>query len=452
MPNKLIAWHGDQAEEYFAKISLAKPEEIKAAEAIFGFTEGNEQAIYKIDGDSAVININGPLTKNGPSAIAKYFGFGGTGYNEIMGAVNAIKSAGVKTVTINADSGGGMVDGCDQCYKSLLTLRENAKVTVINKGMIASAMYWLACAGHEIISDSVLNFTGSIGVKIAAWDFKPYYESLGIKERVLLSDNAENKAPSISDEKGRAELTKQLNAIERVFHARVSEGRGVSIDKIKSDFGQGAVFVAHDLDDSQPCALSNGLIDGIIDFVVENDSESAQAQAGDIHENESASEVNEVSKNESGSVPAKASKKMAKLKEVLAADSEAKADFDVEVKTAVADAVAQQKEITAQNGKLAKIALSAEKNYGATIRNLAAGLMAGENTAEELKSAMSSVDAVREESASVAAKNESEDLGASGGENLDPQSSERSENGNVETEADYQANLAEIRKRNGVQA
>lgn len=451
MPNQLIAWHGDQAEEYFAKISLATPDQINQAQSLFGLTDGNDEKIYSITGESAEININGPLTKNGPSALAKFFGFKGTGYVEIMDAVDAIKNAGVKNVTINADSGGGMVDGCDQCYQKLLTLREDAKVTFINRGMIASAMYWLACAGDEIISDSLLNFTGSIGVKIAAWDFKPYYESLGIKERVLLSDNAQNKAPSISDEKGRAELTKQLNSIERVFHARVAEGRGVSVETIKADFGQGAVFVARDLDETKPDALSNGLIDGIIGFS-ENDSGSSQAKASEEKENKSASAVNEVDNKTVEPVLKTEGKKMARLKDILAGDNEAKADFDAEVQTAVDDAVADMDAQNKRNAQLAKVALSAEKNYGATIRTLAAGLMTGENSAEELKSAMAAVDAVREENASNQSQSESEDLGPTGGENLDSKTTPESNNGVISTEEQYAANVEAIRKRNGVSA
>lgn len=453
MPNILIAWHGDESEEYFAKTALATPAEIEAAEAAFGSSSGfEEKPIYSINGAKGTLNISGPLSPNGPSALARFFGFNGTGYKQIIEATNAFKAAGVNDVEINGNSGGGYVDGCDQAYQAIFSLRDTAKVTFINRGMTASAMYYLASAATEILSDSISNFTGSIGVKVAAYDFKEYYEKIGIKERVIVSENASKKSPSISDESGRDEIKKQINSIERVFYQRISEGRAITTEKIKADFGQGAVMIAHDPDSNEPSALSNGLIDGIIGFSIENNSESGQAKAETIQNVESASAVHEVSKNLSGSTPAKEGIKMAKLSEILAADPEANADYKADVTAAVNSALNEANEKTKQNGALAKVALSAEKSYGATIRNLAAGLMAGENTAEELKSAMSSADAVREELASASASKTTQDIGATGAQDLDEnaESEAYQANGIVSSQADADANIARLRKQNGV--
>lgn len=450
MPKQLIAWHGDESEEYFAKIALATNEQIKAAEMAFGDkSDFKPDPIFKIEGTKGTLNVSGPLSPTGPSALARYFGYGGTGYNDIISACEAFKSAGVTDVQMNANSGGGYVDGCDQAFQAIFSLRDTANITCINRGMVASAMYYLASASNTIESDSISNFTGSIGVKVASWDFKEYYESMGIKERVVVSDNAPNKSPSISDEAGRAEIKEQINAIERIFYMRIAQGRGITTDKIKADFGQGSVLIAYDPDDTQASALSNGMIDGIMGTShLETLKASAKTPATADNKSESPA-LNGDSKSQNGSVLVTGKQKMATLAELLAADPQASAEHTAQIASAKQQVTQELEAVQTRRSALASTVMDAEKSYPKTIQKMAGQMMTGEITEESLKVAMQTIDAIREESASEQASAETETTPVIKGQNIDPKTAVTP--GIVADEESFEANIARIQAANGVQ-
>lgn len=247
---------------YLGKLENASAQEIQVATDLFG--EAELPSILTIEGEEAIITITGPMSRTGPSFLARLFGFGGTAYNDIIESLKlAQENQIVKKIRLIMDTPGGEVNGTDDVFQAVQAAKKEKPVIAENHGLMASGGYWIASAATRIIATSPSNETGSIGVIAAALDFTKMLERDGIKRIVLTSKNAPDKAPDISKKEGRDLIQERIDALERVFISRIAEGRGVSIEHVQQNFGQGALLIAQDPDNSNPDALSVGMIDAV---------------------------------------------------------------------------------------------------------------------------------------------------------------------------------------------
>lgn len=223
--------------------------------------------ILSIEGSTAKISITGPLSPTGPSHLARFFGFGGTGYADIIAAVREVKdNPAITKVIFPTNTPGGTVTMLDETRHEIAALAKDKEVIFENHGMIASAGMWLASAPKvKIIATSPTVETGSIGVKMVGYDVTEALKKIGYKKVTILSRNAPNKSAQLDTKKGMAESQRQADALERVFISRVAEGRGVSEQTVIDDFGKGGLLIAQDPDPDSPDALSVGMIDALID-------------------------------------------------------------------------------------------------------------------------------------------------------------------------------------------
>ncbi len=219
--------------------------------------EDSTDGIYSEVEEEARITIEGPLSMSGPSPLARLFGLSGTSYRAIAAACNKAEASACTSVAFAINSPGGEVAGVDQVWQSIVSLAGKKPCTAENHGMCASAAYWLASACPKIVAMSPACEQGSIGVKIVAIDDTASMESSGRKRITIVSKNAPRKDPDVYSASGRDELQKRADAMEAVFHARVAEGRGVSVDHVKKNFGAGALMIAGD-------AIDVKMIDDII--------------------------------------------------------------------------------------------------------------------------------------------------------------------------------------------
>lgn len=451
MNNQLIAMHEPLAIRYLEQIENATQEDRLAAKAAFSDSLKERRAILEVNSDIAILTIEGTLSKNGPSALALYFGYAGTGYSEIIEASEElISNSNVKEVVVHMDTGGGFVEGLDEAYQALSDLNKNKKVKVINKGMIASAGYYLASAISRIEAQSPAVLTGSIGVKIVGYDWSKFDANMGIKRVAIISSGAPKKDRTLDTKKGQAVLQEEVNSMERIFHARVAEGRGISIKKVKSDFGQGGVLVANDPDPKKDDALSVGMIDAIIgqNLSIYNDEKpnkktnSKDASASAFGIDDSATVTADFN-DKRGDIPASMEDLTVSknLKELLAENPNARVEYDAALLTAETGGFTKgQADVQSKvdkRVKFAQAALNAEQSYPKTITTLAVKVMLGESDPSSLESAMASVDAVREEMASEKAKAETDKLSKTGGQ----QPKTGKVDGVAETEDDFQAQL-----------
>jgi len=257
--HKIYAFLESELISYLEKIENATPEEIKAAESIF--SDKPLPNILTIKDGKAQILIHGPLTQKGPPPIARFFGLDGTGYIQIIEAINNIPE-NIEKIELLMNTPGGEVLGVDNVFQAVTALYEKKEVIAINQGMIASAGYWIASAASRIISESPVNLTGSIGVVIIAVDTKKFEEKIGIRVVTVVSRNAPEKVPDISKKSGIRTLQEMADSLERVFMSRISEGRNLPVEHIEKFYGRGKVLVS--LDPNGTDAIDVKMIDEVI--------------------------------------------------------------------------------------------------------------------------------------------------------------------------------------------
>lgn len=210
----------------------------------------------EIKGEYAHLYIYGPLVSDPDPFIVSYSNYVTT-YQSIQEDIDTIKAnKNIKKVFLHINSPGGTVEGVDDTWKAIKSLRKTSEVIAVNEGEIASAAYWLASAANKIIALSETNEQGSIGVMAGYIDWTKADEKAGIEEKIFVSKNAKYKHPAQSgfDEK----LQSTVDNLEDIFISRISEGRDLTLDKIYANFGKGSMLLSKE-------ALQAKMIDSISD-------------------------------------------------------------------------------------------------------------------------------------------------------------------------------------------
>jgi len=206
------------------------------------------EKLYEVDSKGiAHAQIKGVLNSK-RNLFDVLFGYAPTlTYPEIIDMADQVdRDITVKELVLHMDSPGGMSMGADDASVAISLI--DKPVTVLIEGQLASAAYYVAAGADKIIATSEQNLIGSIGTVVT---IPIDNESVNIS-----SSDAPNKIPDPSTPEGKSVIQKQLDEIQSLFVRRVAEGRGVSIQKVQSDFGKGGVFLARQ-------ALSAGMIDEI---------------------------------------------------------------------------------------------------------------------------------------------------------------------------------------------
>lgn len=171
----------------------------------------------------------------------------------------------VRGVVINIDSPGGDVRGIGDAAKvvNMVTRASKKPIQVFASGFMASAAYYVGSAvgpGYIISTESGL--IGSIGVVLTA-------KAKSKDDIEIVSSQSPYKRADPSTEEGRAPYQQQVDDLAKIFVKDVSSYRKVTITKVLSDYGQGAVLVA-------PRAMKQGLVDriGTLSEVVEEMAKS----------------------------------------------------------------------------------------------------------------------------------------------------------------------------------
>jgi ClpP class serine protease len=250
---------------YLEKVENATTEERSAALDQFGNEELPDIVTRGSGSESATIDIIGPLSPEGPSPIARFFGFGGASYKEIVAAADTLKNdASIKKVTLRMNTPGGTVEMMDQARQALVALGKSKELVAENHGQIASAGYYLAAAAGKIIAFSPLVETGSIGIIRAGFDNTEALARNGVRRIKIVSSNAPNKNADPSTAQGLKVHQDEVDAAERVFIRKIAEGRGTTDQKVIDNFGKGGMLIAEDPDQDKPDALKAGMIDAVI--------------------------------------------------------------------------------------------------------------------------------------------------------------------------------------------
>ena len=351
--------------------------EVKNNASIFDLLDAtSDQEIMRITDGVAVIKIEGVLSKSGPDFLDRLFGYGGTSYGAIVDAVEAAAANdSVQSIRLEIDSPGGEVTGVDEARTAIAKTGEGKPITAVNTGRVASAAYWLASAAKRIESTSPTNATGSIGVVAVAIDRSDRDRRYGVV--TIISRNAPDKRPDLRTEAGRSVIQDEVDAIERVFTARIAEGRGIDAATVEKTFGRGRMLIAMDPDTSKATALSVGMIDGVASTLAGSGDKRRKAETEDSPIEATEQPV------ETQDEPPCAAEKESTMSEELKAQV-------AELAKELGDTRAAQDELRARMSAVSPILASDQ--YPGVIKEIASKVLAGDEHYKTLEGAIAMFD------------------------------------------------------------
>lgn len=169
----------------------------------------------------------------------------------------------VKAVVLRIDSPGGSALASDLLWHQLMRLRARKPVVVSIGDMAASGGYYMASTGSSIFADetSIVGSIGVVGGKIAV---NRALEKLGVHAETFPAKAGDRRAEARAafeslllpwDDATRARVLETMEGVYRLFLARVSEGRGISVERVAAS-AEGRIFSGRE-------ARERGLVDAI---------------------------------------------------------------------------------------------------------------------------------------------------------------------------------------------
>lgn len=213
--------------ETIVAISRRENQSVEAVEAKLGRPLQNTRSVTT-RGNVAIVPVVGPIFR-----YANLF-------TDISGATSlevlaqdftaALENPNIASIVLNIDSPGGQAAGISEFAQMVRTA--NKPVVAYVDGQAASAAYWIASAADKIITSKTAEL-GSIGAVVAI----NQGNDKGVIE--IVSSQSPKKRPDVSTDEGRAQIQSRIDSFAQVFIEDVAANRGISVDTVLADFGQG---------------------------------------------------------------------------------------------------------------------------------------------------------------------------------------------------------------------
>lgn len=238
------------------RVETASIADLEAISTKIGRPLENTSGRVEVRDGIAVMNITGPIFRH-----ANLF-------HAISGAATAeflmrdfqaaLENPVVSKIVLDIDSPGGEVAGIADLADAIHEGNKRKPVTAFVDYLGASAAYWIASAAGKIYG-SASSFTGSIGVVASFLDRRGAQERQGVKLYEIISSQSPKKHADPGTDEGRSQMQEMVDSLAALFIERVALYRGVTGEKVISDFGKGGVMIAR-------LAQPAGMIDGITTF------------------------------------------------------------------------------------------------------------------------------------------------------------------------------------------
>lgn len=161
----------------------------------------------------------------------------------------ALADPAVKAIIFHHDSPGGSVNGVQEFAAELFASRGRKPIIAQVDSLAASASYWLASVCDEVVV-TPSGEVGSIGVYMMHRDVSAAAEQEGVKITFVSSKDSPYKVEGNPYEKlgdaAAGHLQREVDSFMSDFVGAVARGRGVSVAKVKADFGKGRTMRAAD--------------------------------------------------------------------------------------------------------------------------------------------------------------------------------------------------------------
>lgn len=185
----------------------------------------------------------------------------------------------VRAIVLDIDSPGGSVYGIPELGATLREVSAKKRTIAVANPMIASAAYWLASQAREI----VVTPSGDVGSIGAIWihaDWSAALEKAGIKPTIVTSSEHKGEMSPYAplSDAAKEEMQRRVNYFDGMFTVAVAQGRGVTANKVRSDFGRGRMVEAKEAV-SRGMADRVGTLDQVLSRLMVDQSDSDRARA-----------------------------------------------------------------------------------------------------------------------------------------------------------------------------
>ena len=165
----------------------------------------------------------------------------------------AVDNPAISHIVLNVDSPGGQAAGVAELAELIKQAGSIKPVVGYVDDLAASAGYWIVSACDHIAA-SKTSMVGSIG---AVYAFSLYDD--GSEKIEIVSSVSPKKRPDIKTEAGRNQIQTWADRLGEIFVEDVASNRGVTVEQVLNNFGQGDLLIGHD-------ALEAGMVDEITTF------------------------------------------------------------------------------------------------------------------------------------------------------------------------------------------
>jgi len=206
-------------------------------------------------GGTVIIPLKGVI-RPGLSLMSILFG-GGSGSLSLFRASlrEAANDPEVGSILIDVDSPGGLIDLVPETAAEIRAVDKPIKAVANTES--ASAAYWLASQADEF-AVTPSGQVGSIGVYMLHTDWSAYNEALGVNPTYISAGKFKtdgNPDEPLSDS-AREAFQAQVDTYYGMFVSDVAVGRGTSDSAVRSDYGEGRMFLAQQ-------AEAQGMVDEV---------------------------------------------------------------------------------------------------------------------------------------------------------------------------------------------
>lgn len=159
----------------------------------------------------------------------------------------AMAAPEVAAIVLDVDSPGGMVDQVPEMAAEIRAARGTKPIVAVANSEAASAAYWLAAQADRLVVTKS-GRVGSIGVFTAHEDESAKAAADGVSTTLISAGKYKTEGNPFEPltAEARAHMQSMVDSYYGMFVSDVAKGRGVSIDTVRSGYGEGRVVSAAD--------------------------------------------------------------------------------------------------------------------------------------------------------------------------------------------------------------
>lgn len=184
---------------------------------------------------SGVISVWGPIFPRGNLMTRNS---GATSLNSVESEFRTfLEDDDVEQIVLSLNTPGGDATGIQAFSELIYEARSVKPIIAVAQDLSASAGLWIASAATEVVATPT-SFLGSLGVVLTA------SRSRADPDRIqFVSSQSPRKREDPASDDGRKRAQELVDALAQVFVETVARNRGVDVETVLSDFGQGGLLV-----------------------------------------------------------------------------------------------------------------------------------------------------------------------------------------------------------------